>query len=339
MVQFHVLYSNLANQSEIESTQSAKQYAEAIITHAERSKALFLYSGVNYKQLAHFLLPVTKAAPSGLGRLVRQPHKDYVSVVHIDPAGEKNVEYFESTQQGLFEGLALPQADYAQLVFISGHLSPEWLACIGCKFPLDPEFFRRHYDFMNYKNLFDLPALPSASKDIVRLRIPTICNRSVTISLNDIERHRKDDREIIERYQKQLVSDGAAGDSIVRRFSLHNENDFTIEQNISICIKNKKKGGWIGKYPRYISRRWLMKKVGVILLDSGRDMDPETWNSIAGGSSLHRRTTMDVLPVIQHRSKLAFADLEPNPRGRSSSTGVPASSTFTPSLCLFPQDY
>ena len=234
-----------------DSTGGARKYAEAIINYAARSKAHFLYSGAYYKQLAHFLLPVANSTSSGSSRLVRESHQDYVSEVHIDSLGKKTLGYFEHAEHDSFASAALPGKDCAQLVFVHGHLSPEWLACVGCKFSLDPEFFRRHLDFMNFKNLFDLPALPSASKNIIRLRIPTICTRSVTISLEDIERRRRDDNEIVERYLKQLMSDGAAGDSIIRRFSLHNEKDFTVEQEISICIKNKKKGGWIGKCPTH----------------------------------------------------------------------------------------
>ena len=82
-----------------------------------------------------------------------------------------------------------------------------------------------------------------------------------------------------------------------------------------------------------------MKETGIILLDSGRDIDLQNWTSIVGGSSPQRRTTMDILPTFQHKPKLAFANLETNTRASPSSSRLPASSTYTPSLYLFPQDY
>ena len=314
---------------------TTKQYAEDIKAHADRPREHFLYSGINFQQLAHFLQPVISKDASQSSLVKRQPCPEYVSLLEITSSGDTCVTNFDAADQVPFANLPLPKKGSAHMVFVRGHLSPEWLATLGCKYPLDPEFFRRHFDFMNYKNLFDLPALPSASRNIVRLRIPTICTRSVPISLEDVKKYRRGDLKIVEKFQKQLLSDGRIGDSIIRNVSIHNEKDFTVQQDISICIKKKKHGGWIGKVPVIdFAVTLLTYFTAVILLDSGRDIDQDNWNTIIGGSSHYRRNTNDVFPVIQHKEKLALQDLP-----GLSPNGIPNSKIFAPSICLLPQHY
>lgn len=66
----------------------------------------------------------------------------------------------------------------AQILFLNGHPSPQWLNAIGGRFCVNPEFYQRHLDFraaFSRPDYFTLPALPSASETMVKLRITTIC--------------------------------------------------------------------------------------------------------------------------------------------------------------------
>jgi hypothetical protein len=133
------------------------------------------------------------------------------------------------------------------LVFLRGFPHPKWLQAIGSQYRIDPEFFRRHLRFLfKPKEFYDLPALPSSARNIIRLRVTTICTRQVAVNSHDVQLARAKETEEVDRYGRHLEARGSPGDSIVRRFSIHNETISTIEQDISICVKKEKSGGWIG---------------------------------------------------------------------------------------------
>ncbi|KUJ16718.1 uncharacterized protein LY89DRAFT_733725 [Mollisia scopiformis] len=89
----------------------------------------------------------------------------------------------------------------------------------------------------------------------------------------------------IRRNYNALVKHGVAGQSIVRRYSIHNENTYTIDQLITFCVV-KKNGGY----------------TAVICLDTGRDLrqGPEApWNKAEAEPD-------SCLPTIQHPAKVAL---------------------------------
>lgn len=57
---------------------------------------------------------------------------------------------------------------------------------------------------------------------------------------------------MVRKNQRQLGMNSDIGQSIVRRFSVHDESIFTLEQRISIILK-KKHGTWVGE-PLYTYR-------------------------------------------------------------------------------------
>ncbi|KAJ4299618.1 hypothetical protein N0V90_004864 [Kalmusia sp. IMI 367209] len=63
-----------------------------------------------------------------------------------------------------------------ELLFLAGHPSPGWLNAVGHKYTVDPHFFQRHMNFQpNEKTTsYAEPALPSDSRHILRLNVPTI---------------------------------------------------------------------------------------------------------------------------------------------------------------------
>lgn len=147
----------------------------------------------------------------------------------------------------LFQTSAQIDPQTSQIIFLRGWQSSEWLRVLGAQCGIDPEFFRRHLDFVRYTEHHDLPALPSSNHNIWRLRITTICHRQVDGS-EDIERSRESDFGVVEKYQRDLRAKGTIGSSIVRRYAIHDETVSTIEQDISISVRQKRKGGWTGEY-------------------------------------------------------------------------------------------
>ena len=120
---------------------------------------------------------------------------------------------------------------------IRGLSTARWLNLLGSQLRISPEYFRRHLDFLEPKNYYDLPAPQSSLRDIVHIKITTICTREVPITQQQIEHERREEREVIVKHQQQLAQHGKLGDSIVRRFAIHNKTVFTLQQNISCCVE------------------------------------------------------------------------------------------------------
>lgn len=136
-------------------------------------------------------------------------------------------------------------------MFLQGFVSPLWLNHIGSKFAVDPEFYFRHLDFSSmlpspeHSIMMSLPSIG----EIVRIRITS------TISWNSphhpYPRSTKDLRSFCKRHMHEYINNllnekgVAPGDSIIRRFSVHDKSHFSIEQMVSVHI-NHDHPGWLG---------------------------------------------------------------------------------------------
>ena len=126
-----------------------------------------------------------------------------------------------------------------QLLFLRGFPSADWLNVLGATYRLDPEFMRRHLDFLQPQEYYDLPSLPSSSNNMLRLRLITICKRSQIVGYSHVEKHRWDEIEEVRKHQGRLGLHGVVGESIVRRFNNHDEMTFTLEQDVSCCVTRR----------------------------------------------------------------------------------------------------
>lgn len=137
------------------------------------------------------------------------------------------------------------------MIFLKGYPSPGWLRCIGSKYGIDPEFFRRHYEFEHPSN----PAsnvspvsLLSSSWHMFKLNLTTVqvAEQTRTQEIGS-EKQRIVNDAAMETYTKQLVLGNAApGDPIVRHFSTIDATHFVIEQRISIYLHENDQN-WTGK--------------------------------------------------------------------------------------------
>lgn len=160
-----------------------------------------------------------------------------------------DVDVFEGEEMELGIKDDPPEAGIQQLVFLTGNPSPEWLSAAGAKYHIDAEFYQQHLEYRptGQHDFFHLPSLPSVSQNVITLCFTTIgfiqpLGRDV--SRDEIHRVRLESNEQIQRRFRQDY--GIAGSSIVRRFYLHDENLFTIEQEASIQILQNN-GEWLGK--------------------------------------------------------------------------------------------
>jgi hypothetical protein len=222
---------------------TAEHYAIAVNNYSERSKESFLHPGAHYSQLAQFF----KSSPRA-GSLGTASPSPFVHVVVHDwtKTGRKRETYDGETGLQLLVQLAPPANESGRLVFLRGHTSRDWLLQLGAQYRIDPEYFRRHLDFLQPREFHDLPTLPSSSRNIIKLRITTICTREMVLTQEEVETNRRDEIEAAKKHQRQLGVSGTIGESIIRRFSIHEESAFTLEQEVSFCVK-RKNGGWVGK--------------------------------------------------------------------------------------------
>ena len=109
-------------------------------------------------------------------------------------------------------------SECSQLVFMRGLPSSDWLNTLGALYKVNPEFFRRHLDFLQYPTCYDLPALPSLSSHFVNLKITTISVRGKSLGLSDVQSVRQNELEVVRRYQNQIGFNKDVEDSIVRKF-------------------------------------------------------------------------------------------------------------------------
>lgn len=142
--------------------------------------------------------------------------------------------------------LPIPKPSSGQLVFMRGFASDSWLKTVGSQYRVDPEFFRRHLDFLHGKDYCDLPTLPSNGRNIIQLRLVDVFTRSIPLTRAQIRTARQRSQESIRNYQKTLGQSDVVGESIIRRLSVIDETFFAAEYNISIYIKGSHQRGWTG---------------------------------------------------------------------------------------------
>ena len=234
----------LANQSS-SAAATSELYAATVRAYSQRLPDRYLTTGAHFWHLAEFLNPlpskISRRPPPGLEHRCPFLISSHWSI-------DKNVETLEydsitGPQDLLAHNSALTSGS-AQLLFLKGFPSHEWLNLLGSYYSVDPEYFRRHLAFLGSKDLHDLPALPSSSRSLFQLKVTTIFARQVPISPYEVEQCRKEEVNLVQSHQRQLGD--TIGESIVRRYSVHNETTFSVEQHIS-CYVGLKNDGWFGE--------------------------------------------------------------------------------------------
>jgi hypothetical protein len=169
-------------------------------------------------------------------------------IIHnLSERGQTKEAYDNETGLPRLAQFPLLEPDSSLLVFLRGYSSRDWLLHLGAQYKIDPEYFRRHLDFLQPRDFYDLPTLPSSSRNIVELRLVTICTREVPFTQDQMVSTRREEMKAVKSYQQKLGAHFAVGESIVRKFSIHSESTFTIEQKVTVCLKRKGRG-WIGVF-------------------------------------------------------------------------------------------
>lgn len=223
-----------------------------MVNHAHLSSGQSLYPGYNFKPLVEYLQRRKDASTNIEIPASPLSSSSFVTLhnLRLAETDEKRVETFYEPRdliKRLDEYLVSDAA--ALLLFMNGYPSPEWISNIGWKCNIDPEFFLCHLNFRpeaDPTNCFALPALPSSSWNVIRLRIPSICRRHSEEQHNqsEIERLRRIASEQMKVYIDNFKCDRSVntGDSIVRSFAIHDQRHCSLEQDVSLCVNSFGKG-------------------------------------------------------------------------------------------------
>lgn len=224
-----------------------KHYADSITAHATRSAHDHLFPGTHYHSLSRFLQPATyqtlKVSPNRKYSFIRRTH-DF-AVLHDLAYTQDDPRYmtsFDSVNgpQNL-AAHTFPHDHSGQLLFLRGWPSPEWINTIGARYRVEPEIFRRHLEYGPTYEAFDLPGLPSASVNIIKLSTSTLGDGQV------LAVDREQEMTAVQSHFNALGSDPAVvGESVVRRLWIHDKKHFSIEQFVFICVI-RKGDGWVGE--------------------------------------------------------------------------------------------
>ncbi|KAJ4394347.1 hypothetical protein N0V93_003564 [Gnomoniopsis smithogilvyi] len=303
------------------STLTPENYARAVISLSRRYSSTSAFPGTNYIDIAEWLLqdrnlldPLKPEKDAAIfASTSEQPH-DLVVVYNTGKKKWELQQYGQEQHEDFYTTTSMPVDGSGQLVFIRGFVSPSWVSAIGSKYNIDPEFFRRHMDFLCGsidRHAYSLPSLPSSSVNILRLCVSTLLHRD-DFGGQDLQSQRAQQILELAIYKAQQLSSTkvCCGDSLVRDYSTVCPRFSVIEQWISICITKTDKG-------------WSV----LVWMDHGRPLD----KSPPGPWTHHIESKATSLPVLQHHHKMAFRNtanrLEP---GANASAEVPQSTAVLP---------
>lgn len=212
------------------------EYAKAIYDFSKLESGI----GQNFDRLADFLISKRTSVPPET-----ESQSGFMTLYRFDTQssdGRNLSKAHEIDNWKQFEQLQ-PYKHSAKenyLIFLKGFPSPQWLRGIGSGYGIDPEFFRRHFDFEACSWSGDAAAvnLPSSMGRMCKLDITTIqtAENVRRRGVSAEQRRRANDSSMESYVLKLLLQEVATGDPIVRHFSTIDATCFAIEQRLSLYL-------------------------------------------------------------------------------------------------------
>jgi hypothetical protein len=224
---------------------TASEYRDQVIKYSERSYTETLFQGFIYR----FLQELLKHDETNLTK--QFPDLDHHTLAHLSSlqsdGAHESTHYSYSKLQNLVE-VPLPKKQSGQLLFLGGHIPGSWIASIGAKYGIAPEFFRRHIHLWRSSHgavLYAVPTLPSVNARAgITLRIDTSGGSSRSSGNLSLSSRRQ---MLPERFvHNPAVLTPAPGSSFLRGYAYLGDSEFIIEQDISITIESDGEG-WTGQ--------------------------------------------------------------------------------------------
>ncbi|RHZ65523.1 uncharacterized protein CDV56_108913 [Aspergillus thermomutatus] len=255
------------------SALTPENYTRAIISLSRRYSSTSAFPGNNYVDIAEWMLQdrslLNPAKPEDhairFASRAEQPH----DLVVVYNSGERkwDVQQYSQEQHEAFSAAtSVPAGGPGQLVFIRGFISPSWVSVIGSKYNIDPEFFRRHMDFLSAsidRHSYSFPSLASSSNNIFRLCVSTLLHRD-DFGGQDLQSQRSEQSTELGTYKIQLWGPVESA----------------------------------AETPSCENRGWAV----IAWMDQGRPLEespPGPWTS-------HIESKATPLPILQHHPKMAF---------------------------------
>jgi hypothetical protein len=194
--------------------------------------------------------------------------------VYSSREGKWDAQGYSQGEHETFHATTMaPEAGPGQLVFIRGFISPSWVSTIGSKYNVDPEFFRRHMEYLSAnvdRHAYSFPSLVSSSNNIFRLCVSTLLHRD-GFGGQDLRSQRFAHSTELGIYKTQQLGSTKirCGDSLVREYSTLCSYFSVIEQWISLCVTRTDKG-WAGKRPHHMACDRLVDTESSCCLDGPR---------------------------------------------------------------------
>lgn len=224
-------------------------YAKSIELFARQAIGTSLYPGQMFEDLASFL-----SRELDQSNLYRNDQLKIDVIAHtLSPLVEKQIYRCLDTREltvledKLSLGNSRPDHNNRKcaMVFLRGHQPPQCLNCIGAMFKIDPLFFQQHLEYRwssRPLKLFATPLLPSASLNTIRLLFITLGenrNNGSVSSGNQVHALRLKAENDMATYLHDVAREYMleTGNSIVRRFNIHNAQYFSIEQETTISMQ------------------------------------------------------------------------------------------------------
>lgn len=292
----------------------------AIISLSRRYSSVSAFPGNNYVDIGAWLLqdrsllnPVKSGEDAVLFTSKSEEPHDLVVVYNTNERKWETHSYGQEQHDEFWADPPAPAERSGQLVFIRGFLSPSWVSVLGSRYNIDPEFFRRHMDFLSAsvdKHAYSFPSLASTSDNIFRLCVATLLHRE-DYGGQDLQSQRTRHAQELGAYRQELSSNRVCcGDSLVREYS-------TVCSRISVMEQ------WISLYVTKTDRGWAV----LAWMDQGRPLE----RSPRGPWTHHIESKATALPVLQHHPKMAFRNttnrLDP---GANASAEVPQTTAVLP---------
>lgn len=232
-------------------------YIRAIISLSRRQSSTSSFPGNNYIDIVEWLLQDrhllnSKRAGKDYNLFASKSEHPHDLVVVYDCRERKwDVQHYYQEQHEVFSTAAsVPSESSGHVVFIRGFISPSWVSALGSKYNIDPEFFRRHMDFLSTndgRHAYSFPSLASSSNNMFRLCVSTLLHRD-DFGGKDLQTERSAQLTELSKYKMHQLGSNkvCCGDSLVREYATVCASFSVIEQWISIYIA-RTNGSWAGR--------------------------------------------------------------------------------------------
>lgn len=241
--------------SEDSSTRPPRDYADRVSSYASCKADKALYSGHHLDPLSRYLRSADEFETTGSPENSTQ--SDFARLYDFTMPPDERGQVLASPAkiaESAREACCAPSQ--ARILFLKGHPTPDYVDAIGSAYNVDPEFFRQHLGehTLSGHHAYRTSSLPSSRMLMPRLHTMTVgfCRSSSGERCGEdkVTQLRRLNEKGAEEYMNNLIQNDSAwelGSSYIRRLTVHDEDSFSMEQYMSICV-NTTSNGWTGPF-------------------------------------------------------------------------------------------